>query len=563
MDSLFSSAPQLIAEAAKSTLGLAGLMVLLIAALGFVFFRRASEKARVGIFLALLAGASSFVAAVVRQEGARPEGLRTASVPQPGAGGEVTAYLRSLPPWGQFSPPAPEKHEQVGKRGDPAKGGAGRQCTTTAYSITQTPREIVTFDPDSEILWPGALLQGRSHARLGGLQELPIRQRGSLKLSLDLLTRENTRTLDNPALAGVQSAIGDLIEIAARGGHRAGSDIAYDQVSSHSLEQTALELGLSARYLGSNVRSSLKIGNRAERQSVTAYFVQKMFTVSVELPQTPAAFFGDGFTRTALQEQADFDRIGPDNLPIYVSSVAFGRMLLFTFSSEASAEDVQGALQLAYEGAASGATTEVTSRYRRILGLAQIQVVTVGGSADNALELIRTGKLRDFFRADAPLTSARPISYTLRSLGDNAIAAVSETTQYETTECEPPSPPPPKGHRFVVTLFDIDDDVYAYVNGKRIARQDRKRSSKVSVSLDPHLGRGDNRLRIRLGNYGCFSWKLSMTVAVDGNPLVRRGDEGNAGPWPVGCGWQLDWCYTVNRERGSVTASSLKGDRCK
>jgi len=385
-----------------------------------------------------------------------------------------------------------------------------------------------------------------------------------LKLSLDLLTKENTRTLDNPALASVQSAIGDLVEIAAKGGHRAGSEISYDQVSSHSLEQTALELGLSARYLGSNVRSSLKIGNEAERQSVTAYFVQRMFTVSVELPQTPAAFFGNGFTRAALQEQADLDRIGPDNLPIYVSNVVFGRMLLFTFSSEASAEDVQGALQLAYEGAATGVSTAAATRYRQILGKAQIQVVTVGGSADNALDLIRTGKLRDFFRADAPLTSARPISYTLRSLGDNAIAAVSETTQYETTECEPPSaPPPPKGHHFVVTLFDIDDDAYAYVNGKRIARQDRKRSSRVSVTLDRHLGRGDNRLRVRLGNYGCFKWKLSMTVAVDGKPLVSRGDEGNAGPWPVGCGWQLDWCYTVNRERGSVTESSLKGDRCK
>jgi hypothetical protein len=289
-----------------------------------------------------------------------------------------------------------------------------------------------------------------------------------------------------------------------------------------------------------------------------------MFTVSVELPQTPAAFFGSRFTQAALKEQADLGRIGPDNLPIYVSSVVFGRMLLFTFSSDASAEDIQGALQLAYEGAATGVSAEVNSRYRKVLASAQIQVVTVGGSADDALALIRSGKLRDYFRADAPLTSARAISYTLRSLGDNAIAAVSETTRYEVTECDPPPPPPrPKGHSFAVTLSDIDDDVYAYVNGTRVAKQDRRKGKSISVTLDPHLGKGDNRLRIRLGNYGCFAWKLSMTVAVDGNVLVKRGDEGNAGPWPVGCGWQLDWCYTVNRETGKVTESNLKGDRCK
>jgi hypothetical protein len=557
MDSILSSAPQLIAEAAKSRLGLAGLMVLLLAALGFVFFRRASEKVRVGIFLALLIGASSFVAAVIRQEDAKPEEVSTSAA---GGSGDVAAYLRSLPPWGQFAPPAAAKHGPVGS---PTRG-AGKQCTMTAYSITETPREIVTFDPDSEILWPGALLQGRSHAKLAGLQELPVRQRGPLKLSLDLLTKENTRTLDNPALANIQSAIGELVEIAARAGHRAGSDISYDQVSSHSLEQTALELGLSAHHLGTNVRGRLRIGNRAEQQTVTAYFVQKMFTVSVELPQTPAAFFGSRFTQAALKEQADLGRIGPDNLPIYVSSVVFGRMLLFTFSSDASAEDIQGALQLAYEGAATGASAEVNSRYRKVLASAQIQVVTVGGSADDALALIRSGKLRDYFRADAPLTSARAISYTLRSLGDNAIAAVSETTRYEVTECDPPPPPPrPKGHSFAVTLSDIDDDVYAYVNGTRVAKQDRRKGKSISVTLDPHLGKGDNRLRIRLGNYGCFAWKLSMTVAVDGNVLVKRGDEGNAGPWPVGCGWQLDWCYTVNRETGKVTESNLKGDRCK
>jgi hypothetical protein len=559
MDSIFSSAPQLIAEAAKSRLGLAGLMVLLLAALGFVFFRRASEKVRVGIFLALLVGASSFVIAVLRQEDAGSADIGRRTVP-PAGNGEVVAYFRSLPQWGKFSPAAPEKHEPVG----PPKGGAGGACTTTAYSITETPREIVTFDPDSEILWPGALLQGRYHARLAGLQELPVRQRGALTLSLDLLTKENTRTVVNPALASVQSAIGELVEVAARAGHRAGSDISYDQVSSHSLEQTALELGLSARHLGSNVRGRLRIGDRAQQQSITAYFVQRMFTVSVELPQTPAEVFGSGFSRAALQEQADLDRIGPDNPPIYVSNVVFGRMLLFTFTSSASAEDIQGALQFAYQGAATGVSAEAKTRYQKVLGSAQIQVVTVGGSADDALALIRSAGLRDYFRSDAPLTAARPISYTLRSLADNAIAAVSETTKYEVTECEPPPPPRPrKGHNFVVTLSDIDDDAYAYVNGKRIVRQDRKKSPKVSFALDPHLGSGNNRLRVRLGNYGCFAWKLSMTVAVDGDVLIRRGDEGNAGPWPVGCGWQLDWCYTVNRETGKVTESNLKGDRCK
>jgi hypothetical protein len=385
-----------------------------------------------------------------------------------------------------------------------------------------------------------------------------------LRLSINLLARDNARTVEGPTLSTVQSAIGDLVEIASKAGHRAGSDISYDQVTSYSLEQTALELGLSARYLGSNVRSSLSISRNAEQHNITAFFVQKMFTVSVELPQTPIEFFDSGFTTAVLDDQMNLGRIGPDNPPIFVSNVVFGRMLLFTFSLEASAEDIQGALNFAYQGPSVGVSADAAKRYRRILGSAKIHVVTVGGSADDALALIRSAKLRDFFKADAPLTTARPISYTLRSLSDNAIAAVSETTRYEVVECAPPPPPPPpKGHNFVVALSNIDDDVYVYVNGKRVAYQDRKRGTSARVTLDRELGKGDNRLRIRLGNYGCFRWKLSMNIIVDGATTITRGDEGNAGPWPTGCGWQLDWCYTVHREKGTVAKSGLTGGRCR
>jgi len=558
MDKIFSAAPELIAEAAKSTLGLAALMVVVLAALGFFFFRGASEKARVGIFLALLAGTAGFIAVVVSQE---PAGKGDPGPPEDTA--QVADRIASLPAWHAFAPGSEQKLAAAGPA-KPLDAGKGQRCTSTAYDLTNTPTEIVTFDPDSEILWAGALLQGASHARRGALQELPIRQRGPLRLSINLLSRDNARTVEDPALSTVQSAVGDLVEIASKAGHRAGSDIAYDQVSSYSLEQTALELGLSARYLGSNVRSNLSISRDAEQHNITAYFIQKMFTVSVELPQTPIDVFGSGLTPAVLDEQMSRGRIGPENPPIYVSNVVFGRMLLFTFSSEASAEDIQGALNFAYQGPGAGVSADAAKRYRRILGSAKIHVVTVGGSADDALALIRSAKLRDFFKADAPLTTARPISYTLRSLSDNAIAAVSETTRYEVVECAPPPPPPaPKGYNFVVALSDIDDDVYMYVNGKRVAYQDRKKGKSTRVTLDRDLGRGDNRLRIRLGNYGCFRWKLSMRIIVDGSTLITRGDEGNAGPWPTGCGWQLDWCYTVNREKGTVKASGLRGGRCR
>jgi len=63
--------------------------------------------------------------------------------------------------------------------------------------------------------------------------------------------------------------------------------------------------------------------------------------------------------------------------------------------------------------------------------------VTIGGNAQTALNFLRTGQLGKFFRTEAPLTTAVPISYTLLSLVDNSIAKVSKTAEYNMVENAP------------------------------------------------------------------------------------------------------------------------------
>ncbi len=63
--------------------------------------------------------------------------------------------------------------------------------------------------------------------------------------------------------------------------------------------------------------------------------------------------------------------------------------------------------------------------------------MTIGGNAQTALNFLRTGQLGKFFRTEAPLTTAVPISYTLLSLVDNSIAKVSKTAEYNMVENAP------------------------------------------------------------------------------------------------------------------------------
>jgi hypothetical protein len=243
--------------------------------------------------------------------------------------------------------------------------------------------------------------------------------------------------VSNPTLATVSQAIGELIDQAERAGHESGSSIFFNQVENHSLKQSALSLGLSAKYMSHSVKASLDTDRTERSSSLTATFVQKMFTTSMVLPQAPRDVFGSDFTEELLQEQVDRGNIGPDNLPVYVGSMTWGRMLTVTMTSDSSVADMKAALSASSSFAGFDLDVDADRKHKEVLDNSEIRVVAIGGHAQAAIDLIRSGQLGDYFETQAPLTSARPISYVLRNLGDNTIAKVSETTEYAIRECEP------------------------------------------------------------------------------------------------------------------------------
>jgi hypothetical protein len=112
---------------------------------------------------------------------------------------------------------------------------------------------------------------------------------------------------------------------------------------------------------------------------------------------------------------------------------------MFSFTSTATETDINATLEAMYNGGEFGGS--LNAHLQQVLSDAKIQVVTVGGDADAALSLIRSNNLQSYFEKNAPLTSARPISYTVRNLGDNSIASVAETTNYNLKTCVPVAQP--------------------------------------------------------------------------------------------------------------------------
>jgi len=382
------------------------------------------------------------------------------------AGQGVTDYMSSLGSWAAFAPALPDQAPTP--TGEPVElppdtlnvpqvveeegGESARvevvpnvvyQCTETPHTLTKNPQQIVMYNPDREILWAGSLIQGRSHRDgRGALLGLSIAERTPIQVSIpDLPTGANFREVENPSQATVDAAVGEMRGDATLSGLAAPSTITFRQRVSHSERQSALSMDISGHYMGFSAAASADYSRNASETTITAHFFQRMFEVVVAPPQTPGSFFSDAFTEEKLQQQVELGRIGPDNLPVYVSNIVYGRMMTFSITSTASEEELRGTLQAAYSGMGAGVEASLSAKQQTILQESRISVTSLGGPADATLKVIRSGDWSQYFTDDAPISSAAPLSYTFRHLGDG-IASVTEATEYNLKECTPrPSSP--------------------------------------------------------------------------------------------------------------------------
>jgi len=356
---------------------------------------------------------------------------------------QVEEVVASLGSWDDFSPRLEDADMATGPQVtvDEVVDNTTYECRETPRSMRRTPREIVMYEPNASIMWVGNLLQGESYASgQGSFQELSIRQRAPLRISIDLLTDGNSAVVENPSLSTVQAAIGELIQRAHDSGHRSGSSISFSTVRMHSAFEAMMKLGLSASLVGKGV--PLKLSGESERRlsaemtAVLAHFTQKMFTISIELPQSPGAFFSDELTPELLQQQIDAGAIGPDNLPVYIASITYGRILTYSMVAAELEARMKSAVEASFtlKGIPVGGTAE--TELKALLEASTLRAVSIGGEGQNVIDLIREADLSAYFTEDAALTSARPISYQLNYLGDNSIASVTESTSYTLRECE-------------------------------------------------------------------------------------------------------------------------------
>jgi Thiol-activated cytolysin/FG-GAP-like repeat len=377
--------------------------------------------------------------------------------PNGGPPSNVGTYLSGLPSWSQFSPAQPDQ--------DPAPTGAATSlsydtvasvttiidslgdtatasnvpyvCESTPYSVQKTPQQVVMYDPNAATMYPGGFIQGQYYRDgLGSMRQLRIDQRSPIEVSIPAIqAADNFRTVDTVDQAHVASAIGSIVGNAVANNLQASSSIFWTMDEYSSQDQFALSFGASGRYLGFQARVGGSVQQDASEHTVVAHFYQKMFTVVVQAPSTPAGWFSSAFTTADLQAQEQAGNIGPDNIPVYIGDVVYGRMMMFSITSTASVSDIEGTINASYNAIAGGGSASLSAKSKKILQDAKIEVASVGGPDSATIAIIRSGDWSQYFTVSAPLSTAAPLSYDLYNVADNSLAQVTEATTYNVTTC--------------------------------------------------------------------------------------------------------------------------------
>ncbi len=354
-----------------------------------------------------------------------------------------------LQAWSDFAPKAnPEEDEGsevIDESVNPIveiledEDGKLKTCTTEEVDFFKTPAEYVMFSPPTDVLWPGALVQGKSlrdGTTAGQILPLNIDQRTTIDVSIPACAISNNFRNVQPTLANVNSAVASILaEAEAEGANCLQASGNLEVETFRNEKQRALKAGMSGKYFGFSASASGSSDKTKTENSVAAVFRESLYTVQVQAPQTPEGWFSDDFTQAEYERQVELGRMGNDNLPAYVATITYGRILTSTLTSTHSEADMQFAMEFKYQNPASSVSGDAATRSKEIRQDSKMSIAYKGGSAEATAAMLKSEDWTQYFGIPATATDAVPISFQIKSISDDLPAVTQELTSYERVTC--------------------------------------------------------------------------------------------------------------------------------
>jgi len=322
----------------------------------------------------------------------------------------------------------PEAVDRPLQIGQPVSNAAnGFTTVTTRYKAAPGFDELICLDPGSDTLWPGALLYGHSIVDGDYLPAVAGRTPVTISLSLVNISGSVVKTVTNPRLSSMRAAINNILAQHITGSTPARTSFSVSEV--YNEDQLQLAVGGSFGTGVCSIKSQFDFSDKNIRSRSLVRFVQIYYTIDIDMPATPGSVF------SSSNEAATVVKKCRGISPLYVSSVSYGRLALFSFESTEESEALKIAVSCAFSSLVNKGQISLTTSQQRLLKSCIIKATVIGGNGALAVHTINGLEgLKAFvlmggnYDRDNP---GAPLAYRLRYLSDNATCRIIFSSEYE------------------------------------------------------------------------------------------------------------------------------------
>ena len=318
---------------------------------------------------------------------------------------------------------APEFVSETTPSADPAD--PNYECYSTTYRAAPGFNELLALDPTSDVIFPGAMLEGNS---IPTGEYIPIntdRAPITLSISLQNLSGSPVVQIEDPKLSTVREGIKSILDQEVTSSTPAQINFEIEQV--YSEEHLSVALGANYRAAGNSVQASFDFNSSQYSNKFVLKYLQVYYTIDMDSPASPSDLFNN------LPDIADLGA----TTPVYVSSMSYGRMVLYAIESNSSMTDINAAFSAAFNSGGGS----ISTNYQNIINSSSIKALVIGGSGASASQAI-SGPAEVYnyiaeggdYSKDSP---GAPLSYKLRFIKKGTpVARVVLSSEYQVRQCE-------------------------------------------------------------------------------------------------------------------------------
>lgn len=277
----------------------------------------------------------------------------------------------------------------------------------------------------SDFIYPSAIFSGENLLR-GEYTPLNL-AREPINISLSLQGEASIKTeIENPrVISSTRETINNLLNQENLSGP---ASLSFHVTEASSSGQFSLNLGPGIGLAGVSLGLNINSGSTFEHTRKSAQFTQKYYSISTDRPKYESGFFENTVTASDVSNATN------GYMPVYVSSVTYGRRGIFELTTEKDTASLEQELNVNYKNGAFSVGTEINDTVTETLESSDFKLYLLGGDGNTAVKAINS--YDDFLYhieeggTFSPDNRGEIIGFELRYLHDDSLAKIVINESY-------------------------------------------------------------------------------------------------------------------------------------